>query len=469
MRTSDPDLPAILRNPVDTIAIFPRKGKLCPIGRKMYRVMLYMSQDTLRQMGTMPLATHRFRATLPEILTLAGAEGQNASAKTYLTAMNDTKVVYDSPDAKSELQHEQYHLLSEVQLRLQGGVNWVYWSLPPTIYEALLDPSRWGLTDLRMLSRMTTYASVALYEIISKYKDNPSKLTCRKAPEWWMEVLSGSPPSMDEEGKPKLPEWRKFKNKFLNPAMQAINDDSDLKVELLEDRLYGKAVTSVQFKVTKKPSAKAANELPPLSEALHAYAKELGLTGNASDAGRLKRLARDYGDAKMLAAFKKLEARMSQRELDFVHKPVGMMESFLLAMTKQEDEQRQQREREQNQATEDDGVEGYGSEAERQADQAQAIALQRRTERYEAWVKAKRDEIAEKIQQMSSEEAQYWLDAYRSNLKARGLLTGAVERKLAQPDWFSGAATRIGMIEFYAKTELGDGWKSLFILEDTGD
>ena len=172
-----------------------------------------------------------------------------------------------------------------------------------------------------------------------------------------------------------------------------------------------------------------------MSEALHAYAKELGLTGNASDAGRLKRLARDYGDAKMLAAFKKLEARMSQRELDFVHKPVGMMESFLLAMTKQEDEQRQQREREQNQATEDDGVEGYGSEAERQADQAQAIALQRRTERYEA----------------------------------RGLLTGAVERKLAQPDWFSGAATRIGMLEFYAKTELGDGWKSLFILEDTGD
>ena len=251
--------------------------------------------------------------------------------------------------------------------------------------------------------------------------------------------------------------------------MQAINDVSDLKVELLEDRLYGKAVTSVQFKVTKKPSAKPANELPPLSEALHAYAKELGLTGSASDEGRLKRLARDYGDAKMLVAFKKLEARMSQKELDFVHKPVGMMESFLLAMAKQEEEQRQQREREQIPATEDGGVEGYGSEAERQAEQAQAMAVQRRTERYEAWVKAKRDEIAQKIQQMSSEEAQYWLDAYRANLKARGLLTGAVERKLAQPDWFSSSSTRIGMIEFYAKTELGEDWKSLFVLEDSGD
>jgi len=28
---------------------------------------------------------------------------------------------------------------------------------------------------------------------------------------------------------------------------------------------------------------------------------------------------------------------------------------------------------------------------------------------------------------------------------------------------------REGMIEFYARTEMGEEWKSLFALEDTGD
>jgi len=430
--------------------------------------MLYISQDTLKEMGTMPLATHRFEAPLPEILTIAGAGGQNASAKKYLTDMNDTKVIYDAPDSKSELQHKQYHLLSEVELRLRGGVLWVYWSLPPSIYEVLLTPGRWDLINLRVLARLSTYASVALYEICSKYKDNPTKVTCRKPPEWWMDALSGSPPSLDEEGKPKLPEWRKFKNKFLNPAIEMINAESDLKIELLEDRLYGKAVTSVQFKVTRKPSAKPGSSLPPLNASVQEYAEELGLTANSADAARLKRLAKEHGDAKMMAALKRLKVRMSQKELDFVHKPVGLMESYLAAMAREEEALRLQRENEQNEAIEDGGVEGYNSIQERQAKRSDAKAVQRRVERHEAWVKAKREEIAQKLMAMERSELQGWIDAYSAHLDSKGLLTVTVKRRLAQQDWFTGMA-RVGMIEFYAKTEMGEDWKSLFALEDTGD
>ena len=440
------------------------------MGRKMYRVQLYLSQYALMHMDSIPSATHRFTAPLPEILAMCGAEGQNAAAKKYLNDMLETKVTFDSPDSKSELQHKAYHLLSEVSLHLRGGVLWVYWSLPPTLYEALVDPERWGNIDLRILSRMTTYASVALYEICSKYQDNPSKVTCRKSPDWWMEVLSGTPASIDEEtGKPKLPEWRKFKNKTLIPAIKVMNEDSDLNIELLEDRLYGKAVTSVQFRVTRKPEAKSSKDGPPLSEHVDAYAARIGLTEKFA----LKKLAQIHGDEAMMKGLAKLHARMEQTELSFVARPVGLLRTYLDAFRAEEllDKQEQGKRGSQNEPPRSrvtERGEGYVSDMERTEEAAAGREALRQIERQEAWVKAKREEISQKLMQMEQQELQHWIDAYSKSLESKGQLTLAVKRRLAQPDWFTGMA-RAGMIEFYAKSEIGDDWKSLYVLDDTGE
>lgn len=455
MRTANPDGPIKLRKPIETLVMVPRTNKLSALGRKMYNVMLYISQQDLMAMPSVPSATHMFKAPLVEILTVCGAKNQNGAAKKYLAEMRNTEVVWDSPESTAELQQVGFHLLSETRLTTQGGVIWVHWSLPPTLYESLSDPERWGTMDLRIMSRLSTYAAVALYEITSKYKDNPSKKTCRKPPEWWMEALIASPAPIDPEtGKRKLPEWRKFKNKTLMDAIETLNQESDLNIELDEDRLYGKAVTSVQFTVKKKkvPKLLQASEAEDrmLSQEILEYANKLGIVETAT----LKTMTRSHGDEAVMAAFRTLHERMRQTHLPLVRKPTNYLKTIL----GDEDEQQQDPENEVVERRETPGAKSASltSATSRPVEVTEV-------ERQEAWVKAQREEIAQRLQTMELEEQQRWIGAYTKYLEAKGQLTLAVKRRLAQPDWFVGAA-RAGMIEFYAQTELGEDWKSLYVL-----
>lgn len=437
-----------LRKPVETLVMVPRTNKLSALARKMYNVMLYVSQREMLSMTTIPSATYMFAAPLVEILTISGAKNQNESGKKYLTEMRKAEVVWDSPDSNAELQHVGFNLLSEVRLSLKGGMIWAHWSLPPSLYESLADPERWGTVDLRMLSRLNTYASVALYEITSKYKDNPSKLTCRKPPEWWMEALIASPAAIDPEtGKRKLPDWRKFKNKTLGPAIDANNNETDLLIELIEERMYGKAVTSVQFKVTKKRSVKLVqpgkDDGDSISQEVLGFADRLGIHDKSAITGMTK----NHGEQAVIDALRKLDDRMKQQHLPLVKRPASYLK-FLLSDDAAEDTGQDVVEREDNEELRDSHV---NTAIQQEVELSEM-------ERQEAMLRQKRELIEERLKSMNAEEQQRWIGAYTKYLEAKGQLTLSIKRRLAQPDWLVGAV-RAGMIEFYAQTEYGADWK----------
>lgn len=125
--------------------------------------------------------------------------------------------------------------------RGQACVNWVY---PPTIAENLHEPGRYARIELTSIARLTTYTSVALYEMCARFKNSPGELTARQPTDFWIASLRES-----AEGKPR--EWRKIKSELVNKATDEINQVTEITIEMIEHR-RGRSVSDVQFRVKVK-------------------------------------------------------------------------------------------------------------------------------------------------------------------------------------------------------------------------
>jgi len=90
------------------------------------------------------------------------------------------------------------------------------------------------------------YAGTSLYDICSRYRHNPSGVTSRKLPSWWIDALSQTPSDST-----KRREWRMFKYEKILPAIEEINQTTDIIIDLIEKR-QGKSIIEVQFSVRTK-------------------------------------------------------------------------------------------------------------------------------------------------------------------------------------------------------------------------
>lgn len=445
-----------LRKPVDALVLVPTNNRLSPLGRKLYNVLLYVAQTNLRNMDGIPPATYMFSAPLLDLLRVCNAEQSFSTAKQYLQEMRESSVVWDSPDSNAELQHKGFQLVSEAQFTKKNGVVMLHWALPPTIVEMLADPYRWANIDLLVMLKLQSYVSLALYDVCAKYRTNPSRLTCRRDVDWWCAILSSTPAAIDPEtGKRKVQEWRKFKNKHLNSAIEEINEKSDLHITLHEFK-EGKAIRFVQFEVEPKNndarsiSSEAGRQLPMNPDA-ESYAKRLGLTNMRELRGH----ADKHGTGKVLEALLALEARQAQQELDLVKSPAGYLR-FLLdgdeANTLAPEDVRQV-----------DRIERDIIPAQPNITQAAAIAKARRLAEAELpstpmdYALKRRQEVLLELTAMEESELRGWIKSYMEALSVQGMLTPAVKNRLNSKDWKVGMA-KAGLVNFYGTTKYGQGW-----------
>lgn len=444
------DGPVNLRKPVEALVMVPRTGKLSPLGRKMYNVLLYVSQMTMRTMQGIPPATYLFSAPLFDVLRICDAPTQQSAAKRYLAEMRRTDVVWDSPDSNSELQQVGFTLLPESRItQKSGGAIFVHWALPPTLYESLADPARWATIDLVMLSRLNNYASIVLYEICSKYQNNPSKLTCKREIDWWMEVLSASHAQVDPvTGKRKGREWRKYKNAVVNSAIAEVNAKTEFTIEMLETKGSGRAIEFVQFRLTHKskreklPGAeKDGQQNTDVPEKIVAYARQLGVT----EESELAKSAGVLGEAAVIDALRALERRQSQLELPLIASPTGY---FRFLVNK-------------NQAQPVNGKvidQDEGPKKKRSsAPSPEQVGDGDNQEGEDSWAQAQRDEVLKALKSMPKEEISRWLEAYAVAMRAEGMLTPAIKKRLQSDDWCVGVV-KMGMIQFYGRAMGGEGW-----------
>ena len=309
----------ILKQHHEMIVMKPTNGnKVTLIGRRLYSALLATSQLELN--GTTPLATHTFEAPLKSLLKVSGGEGEERTvAKRYFQEMQDLKVTWESTSPGDGVKWVGLHMLSQAKIFVRTGQTWVSWAFPPEIMEMIINPDRYAVWNLRISSKLGTYSALALYEICARYRDNPSGVTSRKSPDWWIDALSNTSASADK----KRREWRKFKVEKVNEAIADINQETDLEIELIEHK-SGRAVTEIQFGVRKKQSQPALTQEHEINVELITKAERLGIPESRADS-----LIRMYGEDLFALKLDETRARMFDRSKKAIDSPYAYLKVLL--------------------------------------------------------------------------------------------------------------------------------------------
>jgi hypothetical protein len=174
--------------------------------------------------------------------------------------MQDIKVQWDvvanaSPQAKDG---EKWG--SRVMVKYVGfDRDFVYFEYDDAIKPYLFDPETYANLDLNIQKRLTLDVAIVLYEWAVRYKN--VRRTRVMHWEQWRDVLYA-----DENHSSSMLVYKEFKRRKLIPAIQEVNDLTDLQVELVESRGGARAVQELQFLIREKPRFLVNEEELPQAE-----------------------------------------------------------------------------------------------------------------------------------------------------------------------------------------------------------
>lgn len=427
----EPDQGPELRKPHEMIVMVPRSKRVTLTGRRIYNALLQVSQARLAALDDMPSADYMFEAPLPAILRTTGSNGEDrTAAKKYLREMRGLEVDWESTAPGEGVKWRGFSMLSEVAIEVRDGENWVSWSYPPTIMTALREPARWARIDLNVIARLGSYAAVALYEICARYRDNPSGVTSRKPIDWWADALSHVPAGSERR------EWRKIKNERVKEAVEEINRETDLEIELIEHK-QGRAVTEVQFAVRRK------RQVPPVRP-LASEPADANLVLRAASLGvreiKLEGLIKEFGEARVREKVGVLERRAANSKLPGVENAYSYLRSLL-----RNDEER-------------DLEEGVPvPQAAPVATAAQPTPNLPADNAASQWLNMRISAIKAELAALEREHRQLWVDRALEVLASKRLLTAVVSRRAAQGDVLHGLLGSV-VVQVYAAAKYGPGW-----------
>jgi len=451
---------AELRKPHEMIVLVPRSKRVTLTGRRIYNALLQVAQSRLSAMAAMPPADYMFEAPLPAILRTTGSSGEDrTAAKRYLREMRGLEVDWESTAPGDGVKWRGFSMLSEVAIEIRHGENWVSWSYPPTLMAALKEPTRWARIDLDILAKLGTYAALALYEICARYRDNPSGVTSRKPVAWWADALSPAPAGTERR------EWRKFKNERIKEAIDEINRETDLDVELLEHR-QGRAVVEAQFAVRRKraPNRARAQDNTPVDAHLVLRAESLGVRET-----KLEALINEFGEAAVRDKVDMLERRATNNRLRGVENAHSYLRSLLRSADAAPDAQ-------QAPLADDDqtrlgaatgllrGLDFGGAPAV--AGAAATPASKPATPGQPSphlqdlaglWLTDRIAQVKAELAALDPVQRQPWVDQALADMGRKGLLSAVISRRAAQGDVLHGMLGSV-IVRLYATARHGAGW-----------
>jgi hypothetical protein len=422
-----------LRKPHEMIVMVPRSATVTLTARRIYTVLLQVAQSRLDRLQAMPPADFMFEAPLLAVLKGTGSNGgDRTAAKKYLAEMRGVEVDWESTAPGDGVKWRGFSMLSEVVLEVRRGENWVSWMFPPSIMSALMDPQRWARIDLDVLARLDTYASIALYEICVRYRDNPGGLTSRKPPGWWTDALSNVPGGDRRE-------WRKFKNERIKPAVAEINAKTDLAIELVEHK-QGRALSEVQFSVRRKVRQAAKPVHEPVDMGLALRAQTLGISE-----AKLNGLIREFSEARVNLQLTELERRVTSTSLKAIENAHSYLRSLLL--------------RTADPSVLPQTVCVDPMRASKLVPQTEAKALQPLTAD-SAWQGERMRTLMLELENLPEVQRRHWLNLAVQDLSARGLLTSAVSRRASLGEIARGVLGSKA-VQIYAEATYGPGWNTV--------
>lgn len=250
-----------LRRPNETIAMIPKVGKISLGTRRLLHLLLCFAQED----GPKEI----YSRNISKIMEFVTGSKDSEWVKKCFREMAATVIEWNFKEEGSEVWAVS-NLISEGRIITSGGATSVTWELPRLIRERLMDPRFYTKFSLEIHSRLSTGASIALYEICSRYATNPSKLTNKEPWEWWQPRLTGN-------AKRNYPEYKYFSRETLRPAIAEVNEVSDLIITLVE-HTNGRRVEQIQFKVERKTPEALAEKPVPVDDELMKTIRALGIS-----------------------------------------------------------------------------------------------------------------------------------------------------------------------------------------------
>jgi len=425
-----------LEKPVSTLALIPKTAAITRVGRQAYTVMLLIARDQGRE----DTETGMFSAPLNTVIR--GFEG-NVSAsndlKKHLRSMVTHVVEWQSPSPTETIEWGACALLSEVRLFKKNGENWLSWAYPPSLRQEMLNPQRYAQIRRSTIAQFRTHAGLALYEICARYKDNPSHMTSKQHWQWWLPVLTGKP--IPDKIKT---EFRFFNRDTIKPAVDEVNEISELKVTVREHKV-GRTVEYLQFEVHKKAELQDALAKPVnFAEVVHA--QQLGIDIEVAEDLYLR-----YGAFIFGKAVQRLAARIAMSGTPVFSRHAYL--KVLLSGRAIDTDQSSVEEAKTVELNEKPLIRLVQNDAEQRFDKLR----ERESER----VKKVRAEIEE----LDSQALGLLLDEFKAHLITRNMPPTVMQR-LADGKWQS-ALVMGELIRFYWKKSRGSEWMGAEILPNS--
>ena len=234
--------------------------------------------------------------------------------KEHLRQMVTTKVEWQSPTKGEGAKWAVSALIAHAELVNENGEVFMEWSYAVNIKQEILDPQRYARISLAFQAEFRSMPGLALYEICSRYVDNPGGVTARQHWTWWRPVLTGAPESQVGI----YSEWKYFKRDVLKGAVAEVNQITDLEIEAIEHKSSGRSVGDLQFKVKRKEQVKLPFGTAPTPVNL----KDIGRAIQAGVAqDKAERLLAKFGEGKFTLGVEALELRMQRKNMGDVRTP----------------------------------------------------------------------------------------------------------------------------------------------------
>ena len=318
-RTSEIGKP--LKKSVDTLAIVPTKDRISILARKVYNVMMHYAQE---QGVEQPI----YRVRLRDVVNGIDFNSKNTDViKDHLRQMVTTKVEWQSPTKGEGAKWAVSALIAHAELVNQSNEVFMEWSYAVNIKHEILDPQRYARISLAFQAEFRSMPGLALYEICSRYIDNPGGLTARQHWTWWRPVLTGAPESQVGI----YSEWKYFKRDVIKGAVAEVNQITDLEIEAVEHRSTGRSVGDLQFKVKRKEQTKLPFGTAPSPVNL----KDIGRAIHAGvPQDKAEKLLAKFGEEKFSTAIDALEVRVNRRDLADVRTPDKYLAATLVEIVR---------------------------------------------------------------------------------------------------------------------------------------
>ena len=258
----------VIKKHVNAIHI---KGELSLLQRKLANALLYHAYPLLP-------VQDRYEIALSALCDLAGFEAHDRDRlKAALQGLQKTLIQWSVLDEKGRETWGSMPLLGSVFILEKEGV--CRYSYDTFLREKLYNPEVYATINLDIQRKFGSKHALALYENCVRFRNTGST--------GWM-GLEVFRQLLGCDGQPHYDDFKRLNNQVIKPAVQEVNDTSDIEVTP-EYKRASRKVSSVRMKIKDK------RDLPPL-RAGKARSKP------AEDAARVAAMADEAGAQKKAAA-----------------------------------------------------------------------------------------------------------------------------------------------------------------------